>query len=193
MGEHSLWDGKYGCLSTWNKFRLQLRSAFQPQIIIPSRVIQAYPPGEDFPFGNCDTVLIETMRDDGQMSMYVFVLVFSTDFITSSRPLYLPTYLSTLLLYIQYFHFITSPDEQPKLSMWTVEHSYVQDNTGNRYRQGTVVQITDITHTIELIPCFGEKVASDISLATCLEHHKHFFLNNFADKESYHTFSTEFV
>ncbi|KAG1832538.1 hypothetical protein EV424DRAFT_1564026 [Suillus variegatus] len=43
VGEHSLWDSKYGRLSTWNKFRLQLHSAFQPRIIMPSRVIQAYP------------------------------------------------------------------------------------------------------------------------------------------------------
>ncbi|KAG1896381.1 uncharacterized protein F5891DRAFT_958756 [Suillus fuscotomentosus] len=194
MGEHSLWDSKYGRLSTWNKFRLQLRSAFQPRIIMPSRVIQAYPPSEDFPFGNCDTVLIETMRDDGQTSSRVAQvrLVFQP-IIRRGSNLDLPTYLSTPLLYVQYFHFIASPDEQPELSMWTVERSYVQDNTDNRYRQGAVVQITDVTHAIELIPCFGEKVASDISSATCLERHKRFFLNNFADKESYHTFSTEFA
>ncbi|KAG1832537.1 hypothetical protein EV424DRAFT_1342483 [Suillus variegatus] len=129
----------------------------------------AYPPSEDFPFGNCDMVLIETMRDDGQTSMQSC----RTD---------LPTYLSTPLLYVQYFHFIISPDKQPELSMWTVECS-----------QGAVVQITDVTHAIELIPCFGEKVASDISSATCLERHEHFFLNNFADKESYHTFSLSFI
>ncbi|KAG1814484.1 hypothetical protein EV424DRAFT_1630369 [Suillus variegatus] len=171
-----------------------LRSAFQPRIIMPSRVIQAYPPSEDFPFGNCDTVLIETMRDDGQTSSRVaqVQLVFQPTIQRGSN-LDLPTYLSTPLLYVQYFHFITSPDEQPELSMWTMECSYVQDNTGNRYRQGAVVQITDVTHAIELIPCFGEKVASDISSATCLERHERFFLNNFADKESYHTFSTEFA
>ncbi|KAG1813400.1 hypothetical protein EV424DRAFT_1565654 [Suillus variegatus] len=153
VGEHSLWDGKYGRLSMWNKFRLQLRSAFQPQIIMPSRVIQAYPPSEDFPFSNCDTVLIETMRDNGQTSSHVAQvrLVFQPTIQRGSN-LDLPTYLSTPLLYVQYFHFITSPDEQPELSMWTVERS-----------QSTVVQITDVTHAIELIPCFGEKVASDIS------------------------------
>ncbi|KAG1908813.1 uncharacterized protein F5891DRAFT_1206313 [Suillus fuscotomentosus] len=162
---------------------------FQPRIIMPSRVIQAYPPSEDFPFSNCDTVLIETMRDDGQTSSRVAQvrLVFQP-IIRRGSNLDLPTYLSTPLLYVQYFHFIASPDEQPELSMWTVERSYVQDNTGNRYRQGAVVQITDVTHAIELIPCFGEKVASDISSATCLERHERFFLNNFADKESYHTF-----
>ncbi|KAG1851600.1 hypothetical protein DFJ58DRAFT_716672 [Suillus subalutaceus] len=144
-GEHTLWDGRYGRFCT---------------------VIQAYPRSDDFPFGNCDTVLIDTMGDDGQMNS-------NFD---------LPTYLATLLLYIQYFHFIASPDQQAELSMWTVEHTYVQDNT-----------VTDVTHAVELIPCFGEKVTSGVSSATCLESYDRFFLNNFADKESYHTFSTEFA
>jgi hypothetical protein len=178
---------------------------------MPSRVIQAYPPSDDFPLGNCDTVLVDTMGDDGQMSMFVmhFFSVLILSFYSGSRvaqvrlifqptirrgsDLDLPTCLSTPLLYIQYFHFTTSPDEQPELAMWTVERTYVQDNAGNRYRQGSVVQITDVTHAIELIPCFGEKVANGVSSATCLESYERFFLNNFADKESYHTFSTEFV
>lgn len=78
--------------------------------------------------------------------------------------------------------------------MWTVERTYVQDHTGgNRYRQGAVIPVTDVTHAVELIPCFGEKVAGDISSATCLERYERFFLNNFADKERYQSFSTEFV
>jgi len=77
--------------------------------------------------------------------------------------------------------------------MWTVERAYTQDEHGNRHREGAVVRVTDVTLAVELIPCFGEKVASDVSSATCLERYERFFLNNFADKESYHTFSTEFV
>ncbi|KAG2360675.1 hypothetical protein BDR07DRAFT_1289068 [Suillus spraguei] len=103
------------------------------------------------------------------------------------------TYLSTPLLYIQYFHSIASPEQQPKLLMWTMEHMYVQDNTGNCCRQGAVMQLTDVTHTVELISCFSKKVASSISSTTCLESYKCFFLNNFMDKESYHIFSTEFT
>ncbi|KAG2085487.1 hypothetical protein BD769DRAFT_1632797 [Suillus cothurnatus] len=183
---HALWDARYGRFCTWNKFRLQLHSAFQPRIIMPSRVIQVYPPSDDFPLGNCDTILVDTMGDDGQMrSRVAQVRLIFQPTIRRGSDLDLPTCLSTPLLYIQYFHFTTSPDEQPELAMWTVERTYVQDNA--------VVQITDVTHAIELIPCFGEKVANGVSSATCLESYERFFLNNFADKESYHTFSTEFV
>ncbi|KAG1765674.1 hypothetical protein EDD22DRAFT_1014434 [Suillus occidentalis] len=193
-GEDTLWDGRHGRFSTWNKFRLQLRSSFQPRIIMPSRVIQAYPPSDIFPFGNCDTVLVDTMGDDGQTrSRVAQVRLIFQPMIQRGSNLDLPTYLSTPLLYIQFFHFITSPHEQPELAMWSVERTYVQDNAGNRYRHGAVVPVTDITHAVELIPCFGEKAASGVSSATCLESYERFLLNNFADKESYQSFSTEFV
>jgi len=70
-GEHSHWDPRYGRYQVWNKFRLQLHSAFQQRVIMPSRVVQAYPPSDDFPFGNCDTVLIDAMGINGKMSMYI--------------------------------------------------------------------------------------------------------------------------
>ncbi|KAG1882719.1 hypothetical protein F4604DRAFT_1879390 [Suillus subluteus] len=165
-GEHTHWDPKYGCYQVWNKFRLQLHSAFQQRVIMPSRVVQAYPPSDDFPLGNCDTVLVDAMGINGKMS----------------SNLELPSYLSDPLLYIELFRFISSPDDCPELAMWTVERA-----------EGAVVQVMDVTLVVELIPCFGETVASDVSSATYLEHYKCFFLNNFVDKESYHTFSTEFA
>ncbi|KAG1899581.1 uncharacterized protein F5891DRAFT_1128836 [Suillus fuscotomentosus] len=163
-GEHSHWDPKYGHFQVWHKFRLQLHSAFQPRVIMPSRVVQAYPPSNDFPLGNCDTVLIDAMGTNSKMS----------------SNLELPSYLSDPLLYVQFFRFISSPDDRPELAMWTVEHAYMQDEN-------------DVTHAVELIPVYGEAVANGVSSATCLEHYEHFFLNSFTDKESYHTFSTEFV
>ncbi|KAG2048335.1 hypothetical protein BDR06DRAFT_984837 [Suillus hirtellus] len=60
--KHTCWDPKYGHFQVWNKFRLQLHLAFQPRVIMPSRVVQAYPPSNDFPLGNCM---------DGNISMCV--------------------------------------------------------------------------------------------------------------------------
>ncbi|KAG2747601.1 hypothetical protein P692DRAFT_20736136, partial [Suillus brevipes Sb2] len=41
------------------KFRLQLHSVFQQCVIIPSRAVQAYPPNDNFPLDNCDTILVD--------------------------------------------------------------------------------------------------------------------------------------
>ncbi|KAG2122975.1 hypothetical protein BD769DRAFT_1359974 [Suillus cothurnatus] len=193
-GEHTRWDPQYGRFQVWNKFRLQLHSAFQQRVIMPSRVVQAYPPSDEFPLGNCDTVLIDAMGINGKMTSYVAqVRVIFQPVVRRGSNLELPSYLSDPLLYVQFFRFISSPEDRPELAMWTVERAYTQDQNDNRYREGAVVRVTDVTHAVELIPVYGEVVADGVSSATCLEHYERFFLNNFADKESYHTFSTEFV
>ncbi|KAG1887539.1 uncharacterized protein F5891DRAFT_1132109 [Suillus fuscotomentosus] len=193
-GENSCWDPKYGHFQVWHKFQLQLHSAFQPRVIMPSRVVQAYPPSDDFPFGNCDTVLVETTGIDGKTTSCIAQvgLIFQPTVQRGSN-LELPSCLSDPLLYVQFFHFISSPDDRPELTMWTVEHTYMQEENSNRCRKGAVIRVTDVTHVVELIPVYGEAVANSVSSTTSLERYEHFFLNNFADKESYHTFSTEFV
>ncbi|KAG2121046.1 uncharacterized protein F5147DRAFT_741881 [Suillus discolor] len=174
-GEQSCLDPKSGCFHVWHKFRLQLHSAFQPRIIMPSRVVQAYPPSDNFPLGNCNTVLIDAMANYIAQVRLIFQPT-----IRRGSKLELPSYLSDPLLYVQFFCFISSPDDCPELAMWTFERAYMQDENGNRHREGAVIRVTDA-------------VANGMSSATCLESYEHFFLNNFADKESYHTFSTEFV
>ncbi|KAG1872583.1 hypothetical protein C8R48DRAFT_769988 [Suillus tomentosus] len=192
--ENTRWDPKYGRYQAWNKFRLQLHSAFQQRVIMPSRVVQAYPPSDDYPLGNCDTVLVDATAIDGQMTSRVAqVRLIFQPVVRRGSNLELPSYLSDPLLYVQFFNFISSPADRPELAMWTVERAYTQDQNGNRHREGAVVQVTDVTHAVELIPVYGETVAKDVSSATSLETYERFFLNNFADKESYHTFSTEFV
>ncbi|KAG1718386.1 hypothetical protein EDD22DRAFT_983580 [Suillus occidentalis] len=193
-GEYTRWDYRYGRFCTWNKFRLQLHSAFQPRVIMPSRVIQAYPPSDAFPLGNCDTVLINITGDDGQSTSRVAqVRLIFRPRIPQASDLVLPTFLSNPLLYVQFFNFIANPNDRPELAMWTVERTYTVDQHGKRYRCGGVVLLTDVTHAVELIPEYGNKVDGKISSATCLESYDRFFLNNFTDKESYHTFSTEFT
>ncbi|KAG1758484.1 hypothetical protein EDD22DRAFT_783840, partial [Suillus occidentalis] len=113
--------------------------------------------------------------------------------IPQASDLVLPTFLSNPLLYVQFFNFIANPNDRPELAMWTVERTYTVDQHGKRYRCGGVVLLTDVTHAVELIPEYGNKVDGKISSATCLESYDRFFLNNFTDKESYHTFSTEFT
>jgi hypothetical protein len=96
-GEHTRWDPKYGRYHAWNKFRLQLHSAFQQRLIMPSRVVQAYPPSDKFPFGNCDTVLIDAMGINGKTSLSIPCACVSspTDIIYSELCRTSPTNFST--------------------------------------------------------------------------------------------------
>ena len=49
------WDGQ---VSTWNKFRIQLRSSFCACFVEKSQVVQVYPPSEEHPFSYCDAILL---------------------------------------------------------------------------------------------------------------------------------------
>ncbi|KAG1798706.1 hypothetical protein EV424DRAFT_1474987 [Suillus variegatus] len=158
-----------------------------------SHMIQAYPPDSGFPLGNCDNVLVDVTGDDGQIiSRITQVRLIFQPTLPRASDLVLPSYLSHSLLYIQYYDFVASPNDRPELAMWTVERSYVEDQH-SKHRCGGVVPLTSVTHTVELIPEYGQKVDEKISSAICLESYDHFFLNNFADKESYHTLSMEFA
>ncbi|KAG1778129.1 hypothetical protein EV702DRAFT_1179099 [Suillus placidus] len=171
-GEHTRWDNKYGHFCA---------------------VIQTYPPGGGFPLGNCDNVLVNVIDNILYSASHVAQvrLIFQPK-IPRASDLVLPSYLSCPLLYVQYFDFIASPNDRPELTMWTVECSYVEDQHV-KCRCGGVVPLMSVTHTVKLIPDYGTKVDEKISSAICLESYDHFFLNNFADKESYHTLSMEFT
>jgi hypothetical protein len=86
-GKPTCWDPRHGHFHTWNKFQLQLHSAFQPQVIMLSRVVQAYPLSDAFPLGNCNTTLVNIMGDDGwsgkfslAVVLHKFKLFFSQNF-----------------------------------------------------------------------------------------------------------------
>ena len=51
------WDIR-GNVTTWNKFCLQLHSAFHSCFVERSQVVQAYPPSDEHLLGYCDTVLL---------------------------------------------------------------------------------------------------------------------------------------
>ena len=44
----------------WHKFRVQLRSNFRSSVIMPSQVVQAHPPSDLFPYGNCNVMLLDS-------------------------------------------------------------------------------------------------------------------------------------
>ena len=57
----------FDVLDVWYKFHLQLYSAFNPHIIMPSQVIQAYPPSHTYPLGNCDAALSQENSDSERL------------------------------------------------------------------------------------------------------------------------------
>ncbi|KAG1807706.1 hypothetical protein EV424DRAFT_1543760 [Suillus variegatus] len=63
-GPTTSWTCQGGFVQTWNKFRIQLVSTFQSRVVMPSQIVQAYPPSEAFPLGNCDAILIQSSESN---------------------------------------------------------------------------------------------------------------------------------
>ncbi|KAG2355692.1 hypothetical protein BDR07DRAFT_1453684 [Suillus spraguei] len=149
-------------LKVWNKFHLQLHLDLRPHLVMPSQQVQAYPLSETFPFRNCDIVLLQSQND--------------------TRGSVLPPELAAPLLYMQLFEVISHPQDDPAVMI----------PNGTRTRLGTIVSLTDVTHTIELIPEYSERVNRNVTSMTSLELYDTFYLNSFSDKEWYHSLHADF-
>ncbi|KAG1845377.1 hypothetical protein C8R48DRAFT_617186 [Suillus tomentosus] len=183
------WSCNRGRLKMWNKFRLQLHSVFRSRIIMPSQVVQAAPPSDKFPLGNCDAVIAQSMHGDQTVNIVAQVrAVFQP---IAPPHVTLPHYLvDHPLLYVQYYEIVNHPGNQPAVSMYTVARKYREGPTGQQ-RLGAVIPLTDVAQAVELIPVYGEGADRTVSAATSMEIYQHFYLNNFSDKEIYHALRSD--
>lgn len=54
-------------------------------------------------------------------------------------------------------------------------------------RVGDIVKLTDVREFVELVPRFGKRMDKNINCNNSLELSDSFYLNSFADKETYHS------
>lgn len=104
----------------------------------------------------------------------------------SHSRLQVPPYLDKPLVYVQPFHVVSTPDQQPELRMWIVERNVLRAEAGQTTREGLIIPISWVSHAVELVPVFGsDNVPATVMSATSQELFDRFFLNHFADKEIY--------
>ncbi|KAG1870011.1 hypothetical protein F4604DRAFT_1881348 [Suillus subluteus] len=177
--------------NTWLKFRIQLHSAFHTCRIMPSQQIHAEPPSSNFPRGNCDAVLFSQRVDGDKNGSYVAqIRAIFQPILPRGSHAQLPEHLSQVLVYIQHFNFII-PGPEPSTGMWMVRRSYTghPSQLETVIRRGSIIPLTDITHAVEIIPVYRGLLDKDVNSGNSLEVFDEYFLNNFADKELYHSLS----
>ncbi|KAG1888869.1 uncharacterized protein F5891DRAFT_1131976 [Suillus fuscotomentosus] len=172
----------------WSKFRIQLYSTFHTCRIMPSQQIHAEPPSANFPRGNCNAVLFNQTGDGGSYVAQVRAIFQPT--VPRGSCVQLPERLSQVLVYIQHFDFIV-PGPEPSTGMWMVRWSYTRlsSQSDRVIRCGSIIALTDITHAVEIIPVYQGPLGKDVNSGNSLEVFDDYFLNNFADKELYHSLS----
>ncbi|KAG1800667.1 hypothetical protein EV424DRAFT_1352065 [Suillus variegatus] len=174
------WSSGHGRVRTWNKFRLQLHSVFHLRLIMPSQVVQAAPPSQTFPLGNCDAVVAQSIHGDWTVNIVAQVRAIFQPIPPCHGTL--PDYLADKpLIYVQYYEIVGHPHDEPAISM----------PDGQRMRLGAVIPLTDVTHAVELIPMYGAGADRTVGAATSMELYEHFYLNNFSDKEIYHALRSD--
>ncbi|KAG1874853.1 hypothetical protein F4604DRAFT_1880763 [Suillus subluteus] len=181
-------------LKVWYKFRLQLHSDLRPRLVMPSQQVQAYPPSEAYPLGNCDVVLLQT-QNDGEHQIFRYrcgTYPVRMVFTLSTRGSALPPKLAEPLIYVQLFEVISRPQEDPAVMMYCVRRRVETGPDGTVARVGMIVPLIDVTHAVELIPEYGERFNRNVTAATSLELYDTFYLNSFSDKEWYHSLHADF-
>lgn len=71
----------------------------------------------------------------------------------------------------------------PNIDMFVLQRHFRSDGT----RMGDIYSLTDIREIVKLVPKFGAKMQDGLDCNNSLELVDTFYLNNFADKETFHT------
>ncbi|KAG2033974.1 hypothetical protein BDR03DRAFT_871036, partial [Suillus americanus] len=192
-----LYATRNGCIlpgqllfNTWMKFHIQLHSTFHACRIMPSQQIHAEPPSSNFPWGNCDVVLFNQRVDGGNNGASGVYLQSLAPTLPKGSCAQVAECLSQPLVYIQLFDFVV-PGPEPSMGMWMVRRSYTRhpSQLERVIRRGCIIPLTDVTHAVEIIPVYRGPLGKDVNSGNSLEVFDEYFLNNFADKELYHSLS----
>ncbi|KAI6141740.1 hypothetical protein BKA82DRAFT_3985955, partial [Pisolithus tinctorius] len=163
----------------WHTFCLQLLSCFKICKVLLSQQVQAFPPSEKYPHGYSDIVMVHM---DSPVPCIVQV---HAVFKFSRKASIQDPHFDTPLLYIELFDIVEFLEEI--LRMYRLRHRYF-NMPSSQQQVGAILPITDIIHTVELIPVYGmARLDCNVTSTTSLEVYNKFYLNNYSDKEWYHT------
>ncbi|KAG2124381.1 hypothetical protein DEU56DRAFT_873315 [Suillus clintonianus] len=161
-----------------------LLSTFKSRVMMPSQIVQAFPPSDTFPLGNCDAVLVQLPANDDTYITQVHCIFQAV----TKKGHTLPRYLEdSPLLYVQYFQITATPTEDMSAGMYRVKRIYHWDGTGRVFRPGSIIPLIVVTCAIELISVYGSKMDRTISAANAMEICDEYYLNTFSDKEVFNT------
>ena len=102
----------------------------------------------------------------------------------------LPLCLLSPLLFVEYFALVSRPeDDHAGVGMYRVQCP-PSDTAPDHSLYCSIVSLTSVLHALELIPVYATKLPNvQVSSATCLDAYKQYYINCFADKETFHVSS----
>ncbi|KAI6022658.1 hypothetical protein EDC04DRAFT_2936511 [Pisolithus marmoratus] len=194
-----LWSPSLGRFNVWHKCHIQQHSSFRSRYLMHSQVIQAYPCSEEHLFRVHDAVLLSCPDTDNITSQHSLVsylysdpfsdvaqikTIFSPKVHTSVE---LPSYLASPLAFVEYFTVCADPmANREGMGLYRVQHPPTNNVTASPSSYYAVVPLTDIVHAVELVLVFETSITRiNPSKESCLEAYEQYYVNSFADKESF--------
>ncbi|KAH9011301.1 hypothetical protein EDB84DRAFT_1590710 [Lactarius hengduanensis] len=153
---------------------------------------------DEHPHGLCNTVLIHGLGGAGESDESV------QGSVAQVRVLFQPVsnkqQNNLFLCYIEKFSFAGrraedgSQLEEENVDMYLLRRQFRSQVVGNGTRMcmGDIIPLTDIAHTVDLVPVYGAQKNPEITAKNSLDLPTNFYLNCFSDKETYHTLLKEF-
>ncbi|KIM53499.1 hypothetical protein SCLCIDRAFT_31845 [Scleroderma citrinum Foug A] len=180
-GNSIRWDAQGLSAVAWNKFRIQTHSSFHSCFVNKSQVVQAHPPSDEYPLGYCDAVLLHQPGD-------VYVVAQVRAIFKLKAMSLLEDIIATPLCYVRLFHILPLSAGRPSVELHQVER--VDPSTGIAT---DIIPLTDVFHVLDLVPVFHTAFPNvEPNSKTCLEGYAHYYLNTFADKETFHVLQPQY-
>ncbi|KAH0825928.1 hypothetical protein J3R83DRAFT_7607 [Lanmaoa asiatica] len=177
-------------LHAWNKLRIQHHSVQNPLSLVPPQTIQAVPPSSALPFGRANTVLlahesgefISTNMDDERYVVAQVRAILQPQTKPPSDPLLYVQFFSFSPSHIQGLNGIRVVTPAPHVEMFLVRRRIRNDGQF----LGDIVYLNDVRQVVQLVPKFGSRVPENMTCDNSLEIGGEFYVNSFADKETFH-------
>ncbi|KAH9020515.1 hypothetical protein EDB84DRAFT_1589727 [Lactarius hengduanensis] len=153
FGRH--WADFMGCPDVgFEAIRYKLRSVHDSHVLLPAQTVQVLPPSKEHPHGLCDTVLIHGLGGAGE----------SDESVQGSASFERTTKQPVSLLHREFsFAGRRAEDgsrlEEENVDMYLLRRQFRSQVVGNgtRMRMGDIIPLTDIAHTVDLVPVYGAK------------------------------------
>ncbi|KAG1802576.1 hypothetical protein EV424DRAFT_1331381 [Suillus variegatus] len=181
----------FDCLHVWQNFCMQWHSMQDSHVVGPAQTIQALPPNSSMPFGRGNTVFIayESSELLSPAASECMCNPFACN-LDSHRMI--ASHLNQPFLYVEFFNFSHSSvntfnglrlvTPTPVTDMYLVHRCIHLNNTA----LGDIVPLESVRQVIQLIPKFGREVSAAMNCDNSLQLAREFYVNNFADKETFH-------
>ncbi|KAG1856780.1 hypothetical protein F4604DRAFT_1931785 [Suillus subluteus] len=168
----------FECIQTWCKMRIQSKNFHDANRLEPSQAILAEPPSKNWPYGQYDSVLINTDKIskwpkcglEGHCIAHLRLIF---------RPI---TQLSYGNAYYAYVERLDVVGLDKSTGMYILRCAY----RANGDQISDVIRVIRIQAPVHLIPQFGDVAAPRLTAQTSINHSTEFFLNKFWNKQLFY-------